>query len=249
MQKNFETEFKKAFTLSEVLVALCLVGVLGAVLIPVIISSKPEASKVMLKKEYGILEKAISKMINDDSIYPADQTTTLGAKTVSRGFNYTTDPTGRVSAGTNKFCYYLAQTLNTLGPANCSGGPSNNGVGWGAGHFITTDGADWNIYIKDSDANPNNQFPVSATDSVAFTTIIYIDVNGLNNNPNCTADPLHIYQPACPSVTDCSSSPDRFTFGVRYDGKIDIGGYYYSGTKIMDPCAISILSAPLNASK
>lgn len=217
----------KGFTLAEVMVVLGILGVLAAILIPAVFQTAPNNNKVMFKKAYYTLEQVVSKMINDDTSYPS----VTNASNIERGFNYTDVKSNNT---TNKFCYYLTNELNTVGTVTCPINPDYTN-----GTFTTTDGVSWSVYFPAADAAYDTQFPMS---SPYYATKIIVDVNG-SKNPNCTADTGGSAAPysltLCPVTTDCSSKPDKFIIGVRYDGKLQIG----SNTNT-DVCANSILQEP-----
>lgn len=233
---------KKGFTLSEVMVTLGILGVLAAFLVPAIMQTTPDNNRVMFKKAYSILEQSVSQMINDDKNYPSDQVNS-SYPNIQRGFNYTSKD---ASITTNKFCYFLSDRLNTVGTISC---PLTAATGTGT--FTATDGVSWGIYIPISDSTTDSlansasanttavQFPLNLT---LYTTKMIIDVNG-SKGPNCTADTSGTAAPyslaACAVTADCSSKPDRFIIGVRYDGKLQIGV-----TGSSDACANSILQEP-----
>lgn len=251
MYKQSKLKTKKAFTLSELLITLCMMGVLGAVIIPLITKVNPSPSKMMFKKEYSVLEKAVSKMINDDTIYPGDQ---IDAGTgLPMGFNYVIDPTNAsTAANKNKFCYYLADNLNTLGPQTCPtpANTSNPGVLFAK----TTDGADWYISPR---LYPPEHFPLT---SETYNTKIIIDVNGSQNGPNCSSDTNSDdnFLPTSPTNFQANSGdtikcpkPDIFIIGVRYDGHLRPGISFSPETPatITDQTAIDYLSAPMDNKK
>lgn len=250
MYKEYKLKTKKAFTLSELLVTLCMMGVLGAVIIPLITKINPSPSKMMFKKEYSVLEKAVSKMINDDLIYPGNE---IDSGTgLPRGFNYGDDNSGK-SSGLNKFCYYLADNLNTLGPSTCPtpANTSNPGILFAK----TTDGADWYISPR---LYPTDHFPLTGE---TYNTKIIIDVNGSKNGPNCSSDinsddnflptsPTN-FQANSGDTTKCPK-PDIFIIGVRYDGHLRPGISWSPATGtplVTDQTAVDYLSAPMNNKK
>lgn len=224
---------KPGFTLAEIMVAIGVLGVLSAMLIPTIAKIAPDKNKVMFKKAYYTLERAADNMINDDNNYPSNAIDTLA--NVIRGFNYTTATTNT----SNKFCYFLSDELNTVGTVSC---PATNATGTGT--FTTTDGIKWTVYIPISDAtttgNANlaanqtasSQFPLNST---LYTTLITVDVNPASNSSNCSEDAL-----SNPTVSACSAgtSPDTFRINIRYDGKLQI--------PTTDTNATNILSNPTN---
>lgn len=217
--------YKKAFTLQETLITMGIIGVLAALLIPSLSKTVPNSNKVMFKKAYHTLEQAVSDLINNDASYPIDQTALYQGSTtvyVEQGFNYTTQDGTLVPAGTNKFCYLLAQELNTIGTISC---PATNGTGT----FRTTDGVDWTIYL------PASQFPL---DNTSYTTLVTVDING-TKSPNCSNVAF-----SNPTTTACSPTttiPDKYQIGIRYDGKLQIN--------TSDAMASDILSNPTTNTK
>src|SRR5574344_1638469 len=61
---------KKAFTLSEILIAMLVMGVLAAFLIPAMTKMSPNDKGVLFKKSYAQLSEFVSEMINDETLYP-----------------------------------------------------------------------------------------------------------------------------------------------------------------------------------
>lgn len=242
--------YKKGFTLSEVMVTMGILGVLSAILIPVIMHTAPDANKVMFKKSYYTLERTVNLLINDDINYPAEQTVTSGSIDYPRGFNYLVET---VNNGQAKFCYLVADTLNTVDAVTCSSRTSSGLVG----SFKTSDGISWSVYVPYSDSATVSapsasqftnavQFPVNSS---LFSTKIILDVNG-DKKPNCTLDTVG--QPGSPgyivdyglNYDENCKNPDQFVIGVRYDGKLQVGKSIVGATTTTDSNAIRILSAP-----
>ena len=63
-------KFSKAFTLTELLIALGVVAILCAVLMPVVNSLRPNQNILMAKRAYYTVQSVVSELINDDSCYP-----------------------------------------------------------------------------------------------------------------------------------------------------------------------------------
>ena len=59
---------KKAFTLSEALVTLAIIGVLAAILIPVIDNVRPDKDKITYKKALYSMQSAVSNAM-DSTVY------------------------------------------------------------------------------------------------------------------------------------------------------------------------------------
>ena len=113
---------KKAFTLSEALVTLAILGVLAAILIPVLDSVRPDKDKITYKKALYSLQSAVSNAM-DDTVY------SMAANSAA----YWKD--SAFDSAPNTFCESVADSLNTTGAINCSG-PSD----YDNPNFITTDG-------------------------------------------------------------------------------------------------------------
>lgn len=117
---------KKAFTLSEALVTLAIIGVLAAILIPVIDNVRPDKDKITYKKALYSLQNAISNAM-DSAVYSV----------VANSAAYWKDSNIEPEA----FCEAIADSLNTTGKINCKpaelpGGKSS----YTDPNFITTDG-------------------------------------------------------------------------------------------------------------
>ena len=112
---------KKAFTLSEALVTLAILGVLAAILIPVIDNVRPDKDKITYKKALYTMQGAVSNAM-DSTVY------TMAANTQA----YWKD--SNVS-GAGTFCKAVADSLHTAGTVDCTSESSYEHP-----NFITTDG-------------------------------------------------------------------------------------------------------------
>ncbi len=111
---------KKAFTLSEALITLAIIGVLAAILIPVIDNVRPDKDKITYKKALYSMQSAISNAM-DSTLY------SMAANSSA----YWKDE----NVGDSDFCMAVADALNTSGRVDCNG-PSS----YVNPNFITTDG-------------------------------------------------------------------------------------------------------------
>lgn len=239
---------KNGFTLAEVLISIALIGIISAIISPIVAGLAPRKERIMFKKAYYSLESVINLLITDDLLYPSEDKVTFGSPSVtySRGFNNTR----AVTNGTvNKFCYVLSDSLNTIGTATCPDTSSTT-----TGSFTTSDGIVWNVRIPYADTanagiTPTTdaslatyQFPVSPTQ---FTTKVVVDVNG-TRPPNCSADTsaatytMTGIVPTATATCAANITPDRYIFGIRYDGKLQVG----SAGGVTDATANSYLADP-----
>jgi prepilin-type N-terminal cleavage/methylation domain-containing protein len=212
---------KKGFTLSETLITLGILAVIAAFLIPSLMNSTPDQSRVMFKKAYSSIESNVSNIINDATNYPEDLTCTLPSGTkVDCGFSKDNVGAGTtVPAGQDKFCYLLADQMNVTGTSTCTAGSNGN--------FRTSDGISWVI--------TTNAFPI---DQTIYDRKIIVDVNGAKK-PNCTDDTTGgtYGLSVCGTASD-QRMADIFIVGVRYDGKLQVGA--------TDAHASDILNNPTN---
>lgn len=264
---NFKKSHNKAqgFTLSEVLVTIAVLGILGAILIPTIMRVAPSKNKVLFRKAYATIQSTINTLINDDTNYPGDKSVTISSIAYPLGFNYTTSTSNALSGTTyNKFCYFLIDSLNTVssGPTSCLNS-SQAGNSY-LTNFTTSDGIYWTLFVPIADSTTNALYAVSSTyptyapdsaqvefpvNATQYTTKLILDVNGTTAGPNCTTDtggataaPYSLT--LCSVTTSCASNPDKFIVGIRYDGRINVG---ITGSS--DACANYILSNPTDNQK
>lgn len=265
---------KQGFTLAETLITMGIIGLLGVLLVPLIKNTTTNQNKVLFRKAYGVLAAVIDDLLSNTSTwsqdYPASAVgTDSNGAGVLRAFNYTAPHynlrSGYSTGGPyyNKFCYFFftelkaasrGDMLNTCPDADV---PSDAA----AQRTVGADGVTWYFYAPYADStavdtySANTLWPLSPT---AYTTKFTIDVNGLTQGTNCSADtgfgtymPSATYHPANPPYSSCVNSgadaatnpckfnPDTFIVGIRYDGKLQVGSG--SGT---DKCAEYILANP-----
>lgn len=153
--------FKKGFSLSEVLLTLVIVGMIAAVLGPVLMSAMPDKYLTLYKKSYQSFLSAIRYSIADKTLY-VSQTPIFWADT-------TIDPnTSAMYIGPQDFCKNIAMNLSTVGTVDCSvtgnaNSPNfklvNGSSWWGLGNykFTTSGGNQTNvIYVDLDDKNGKN---------------------------------------------------------------------------------------------
>ena len=59
-----------AFTLSELIIALSIVGILCAIVLPTLTNNNPNQNKMMMKKVYSVFTDVVNDLINDTGNYP-----------------------------------------------------------------------------------------------------------------------------------------------------------------------------------
>ena len=175
---------KKAFTLSEMLICIAIMAAL-VVLFLSTIKAKPNSGMVMFRKAYNITSNNVYEILQSAAYY-------------ENGLLDNLNPTDQKientrPSGTTKFCKVFVSYINTIGDVKCD---NNKEVP----SFVTTDGITWWLPPKTTSGNFANK------------EIIKIDVNGVDNLPNCKD-----------GDADCKD-PDIFEIKVANTGKLYIEG-------------------------
>ncbi len=184
---------KLAFTLTELIVALGVIGILCAVLLPVIQNLLPNQNVIMAKRAYYVAQETVSDLINDDNCYPDKTLLSADARVGfddGEGYiNCYAYPAG--SSSSSKFMSLFASRLDKS--SDLSGG-----------EFTTKDGINWKFTSVDFKTN----------DATSYATLV-VDVNG-EDKPNC-GDVTN--KTNCSSR---KRSFDQFAMKVYADGAIEI---------------------------
>lgn len=149
---------KKAFTLSEMLVCIAIMGVLVSIMMTCL-KAKPNTNMVMFRKAYNITANVVQEMMNSTSYYFSEELSDLGTTEVFIE--------GEKIDGATKFCRIFASLVNTVETQHCAAGTSGPS-------FTTTDGIDW--YLPPKSGTPGTW---------AGQEYIQVDVNGSSTAPNC----------------------------------------------------------------
>lgn len=193
---------KKGFTLTELMVALAIVGILCAILLPVVHNILPNQNTVMAKRTYYTVQQVVSDLINDDSCYPD---MSMGNPPVV-GFNYLgadDNCIGYTSEDTNSELKFLKLFSNRLdGTLDTSSTPNT---------LTTKDGVKWYFCSQDF---------ASTGDTDSHQTIA-IDVNG-DDKPNCAQDPPDCNNVIAKCAEDRTGGFDQYTVDIYADGRLEI---------------------------
>lgn len=200
-----------AFTLTELLVALGVIGVLCAILLPVIFNLLPNRNTLMAKRAYYTVQTIIADMINDEACYPDLTSVKDSDKRVGfdDGFGYAncakwggSDHTEAINSELSADDKFVVLFKDKLDLKEITPGYT----------FSTKDGIDWQVHNAGFRDSKNNKNAI---------TLITVDVNG-KDKPNCSPSS---HSAVLPDAGDCSNinkGYDRFTMGVYADGRIQI---------------------------
>lgn len=191
---------RKAFTLTELLIALGVIGVLTAILMPIVFSLRPDQNTLMAKRAFYTTETIISDLLNDNFCYPR-MSSRVGlddgmgrSKCKKWGGEENTDAINNENAPA-KLVTLFADKLDLKVPISVTDTS-----------FQTKDGMIWTFSNFNLEANN--------ADSYALLTV---DVNG-DKDPNCGQTPA---SGVCIDSTR-ENGFDKFTMRIFARGRIQI---------------------------
>lgn len=211
--------FNNAFTLTELLVALGVIGILCAILLPVIFNILPNQNTLMAKRAYYMTQTVIADLLNDEGCYPDKTSANDGDKRIGfdDGFGYTncrlwggSQNTGTINSEGNansKFATLFTDKIDLDG--------NTSGSGSGTITFSTKDGMNW--------AMTSGGF--STKNNINAKSILVVDVNGTKGEPNCGQSASASSAAVGTVGSKCNgrtSGWDRFAMEIYADGKIEI---------------------------
>lgn len=190
----------KGFTLTELMVAMGVIGILVAVVTPAIMKTRPNKNKMMIKKSFYTAEQIVSTLINDERLYPdmkeiCDRGAVEGEDPTkvycAFGFDYDNSVRyeGETYAGNTKFADLFASRLNVKTE------DETNHI------YYTTDGIKWDLSQTVGAWTKGQDTPGKFGDQTDAAGVgkITVDVNGdeapncRESNENCSADDFDQY--------------------------------------------------------
>ena len=201
----------KGFTLTELMVALAVIGILVAVVTPAIMKTRPNKNKMMVKKTFYTTEQIVSTLINDERLYP-DMHDACGDGFVSAspdvycayGFDYTepVEYEGETYSGDSKFAELFKSRLNVKTETN------NDLI------FYTTDGVKWDLTgLEGAWPKGNKPGKFDGNNAPTNTGTILIDVDG-DDGVNKRQSDI--------GTSDAADSFDRYEIQILSNGKMRI---------------------------
>ncbi len=214
---------KKGFTLTELMIALAVIGIIVAVVTPAIMKTRPNKNKMMVKKTFYATEQIVNSLINDDILYPdMREACRVGAQPSDEdyiycawGFDYVFEANqeGEIYEGENKFGALFKSRLNvSRNDVLSKDGEAPNGTDYYP-IFYTSDGVKWDL-TGTKDAWDSEKDRVGTFDKQDANTagigIIAIDVNG-DEEPNQACEMAE-------GTEDC----DQYEIQILANGKLRI---------------------------
>ena len=212
---------KQGFTLTELLIALGVIGILAAVLMPIIINLLPDQNALMAKRAYYATQTIVSDLINYDSCYP-DKTNLTDEDEQRVGFDdgyptatcpnwtitssdYGSDGKLKEGKANQKFVTLFKELLDIKQEKGQS--------------FKTKDGISWKI----DDTEGTHSFSKKKNNANDAYIDIYVDVNG-EEKPNRIQGnkEVTIFENKSTADTDATKDFDTFVMRVYANGKIEI---------------------------
>lgn len=195
---------KLGFTLSEVIIALGIIGVIAAITAPLLGSIIPDKNKVLVLKAYKTLTEINQEILNDPALYRQAQCfhpTLPGILVPCAGLGFVTQPLiapyndDERYSGVTKYPFILASKLQIQGEIEADDTPIE---------FQTIDNVSWTVQDV---AGGGFTDPITGETLFGLEYAITIDINGNEQEPNCS---------------ECKNA-DIFTFSVDNNGKVSGG--------------------------
>jgi len=229
---------KNAFTLAEIAVVLTILGVLTAILLPIMRKSIPDEGLTKFHKAHAIFHKAISELVNSDKYYLNGD---LGKKT-----------DGELVDSPTYFCQTLANVLKTK-TVTCSS--LDEGYDKQHIHIAIENGTlntDTQKTILDTQCKAFQKNEIIVKDNIVFysvspfhhfgtletaddpTTRLFgnpghwyyeatVDGDGNTSDTSNKYGLDVIYKIFCIDIDGINNGEDPFGYGIRADGKIISG--------------------------
>ncbi len=198
---------KRAFTLAELMIVLTILGVVAAILTPLVFNSAPDENKLRFKKAYYTLQRTTDAIMNSDTYPEGDMS--------------------KVANPAKTFCYAFSDMLNTMYD-NCEGTSALN-VNSGSAFIYDPSNSTTSLDTLDSYCEAGSVGdPINGTASnlPKFITQDGIFWWGFDYDFDAVGTKVNSirvdYSVVCVDV-DGEGGESGFAFGIRNDGRVIVG--------------------------
>lgn len=177
MKKSF------GFTLGEILIALSVIGIVAALVIPQLVNGhKAGEAQAQFNTAYSLIAKAVADMDADNiSINPASYTATAGSfYTKFKEYNRVTVDCGVYKATNTSVCFSTTDRDNDLSYKNFS-----KNLMTSEKHLLDDGAFVLNNGMMIAIENPAN---------IPYGLLIFVDINGKNKQPNTLGYDLFAFE-------------------------------------------------------
>ena len=196
--ENMREKIKTGFTISELLIALGVVAVLTAVLMPVIHGLIPDQNTLMAKRAFYTTETIIGNMINDSGCYPPSMS--YDGFDDGNGYSKCNDwDSTKTESSSDKFAAMFLDRFDKKGDATKNDDKYT---------FDTKDGMRWELQSINFGSGGSG-------------AVLVVDVDGEDNGPNCGQAAT---SGECALINGQARTKgfDRYTMTIRKNGSITI---------------------------
>lgn len=213
---------KSGYTLAEALISLGIIGIIAAILLPLINGIKVNEEKVMYLKAHDSVINIVKNLAKNSREYNickdinAEESANCSKVPL---FNTQKSFSNPDAVGDEKLCRLMADALNGKDVA-CSSevypaASYSDSTVFNPPSFVTQNGMRWRV-------SPQIQTNFIGTERGQFEAAIYVDVNGSEKGKNCLYDSVNC------------TNPDIFKFLVGANGDVvpaDAKGVSYLGNR------------------
>ena len=211
---------KRGFTLTELMIALTVMGIICVTVLPAIVRTAPAKNKIMMKQAYYTTTTLVSDLINNPNLYPQvdsegnmkvgfDNTEEVEYAGETYGGAATNDGNGAYAKFIGLFSAHLNKDgeIDTTCPSSSSEEEAvpDDSTWQYCRIFTSPNGMKWSLYSVYTTASGEN------------TNTIVVDVNG-NKEPNCMQGDDSANQ----ECKDREEDFDRFSMEIKDDGTVTI---------------------------